>query len=77
MNEVAVGLEIGILLLRKMKIEKQLKKTFRCFLKRCLGCLTRMHRIEEELIEINKKLLELKINGNGTVEFKNLRRSSI
>lgn len=77
MSEVALGIEIGILLLRKIKIEKQLKKTFRCFLKRCLGCLYRMERIEQELHEINEKLLEMKINHNGTVEFKNMRSTRI
>ncbi len=57
MEETAI--ELGILLLRKMEIEKKLKKTFKCFLRRCFACLG-MKNIEEELKIINERLFNLK-----------------
>lgn len=58
MEETAI--ELGILLLRKMEIEKKLKKTFKCFLRRCFACLG-MKNIEEELKIINERLFDLKV----------------
>jgi len=58
MEEVAI--ELAFLLMKKFELEKQLRKTFKCFLRRCFSCLG-MKVIEEELKMINEKLFELKV----------------
>jgi len=58
MEEVAI--ELAFLLMKKFELEKQLRKTFKCFLRKCFSCLG-MKVIEEELRMINEKLFELKV----------------
>lgn len=70
MDELAV--EIGILLLKKMKIEEKMKKTFKCFLRKCFSCMG-MKSIEEELKIINKQLFDLKVPKSNNLK---LRRTS-
>ncbi len=55
-----VAIELAFLLMKKFELEKQLKKTFKCFLRKCFSCLG-MKIIEEELRMINEKLFELKV----------------
>ncbi len=55
-----IAIELALLLIRKMEIEKKMRKTVRCFLRRCFSCLG-MKNIEEELKMINDKLFDLKL----------------
>ena len=50
---------IAILLLKKYKIEKKLRQTFRCFLRRLFSCCG-MKNIENELKHLNESIEELK-----------------
>lgn len=76
-------LELAVLILKKAKIEKKLRQTFKCILRKCFTCCG-MKNIEHELIYLNDEitglnqiLFEMKISQNGNIEFKNLRRSSL
>lgn len=53
--------ELTLLLIRKLEIEKQLRKTFKCMLKKCFTCCG-MKNIENELIFLNESIKNLEIN---------------
>lgn len=53
-----VVLELAILLIRKSKIEKKLRQTFKCILRKCFTCCG-MKNIEIELQKINEAIEEL------------------
>ena len=46
---------LSILLLKKYKIEKKLRQTFRCFLRKCFSCCG-MKNIENELKHLNNEI---------------------
>ena len=48
-------LTLVVLLLKKSKIEAKLRKTFRCFLRRCFSCCG-MKNIEHELQFLNESI---------------------
>lgn len=50
---------IALLLLQKAKIEKKLRQTFKCFLRKCFSCCG-MKNIENELQFLNNSIEELK-----------------
>jgi len=50
---------IALLLLQKAKIEKKLRQTFKCFLRKCFSCCG-MKNIENELQFLNNNIEELK-----------------
>ena len=56
-------LSLAILILRKAKIEKELRKTFKCMLKKCFTCCG-LHNIENELIYLNEQIDKLSISNN-------------
>lgn len=51
-------LSLALLLIRKAKIEKKLRQTFRCFLRKCFSCCG-MKNIENELKFLNDSITEL------------------
>ncbi len=54
-------LELAYLMLRKAKIEKKLRQTFKCILRKCFSCCG-MKNIEIELQKINDAIEELNKN---------------
>lgn len=50
---------IALLILQKAKIEKKLRQTFKCFLRKCFSCCG-MKNIENELQFLNNSIEELK-----------------
>ena len=52
-------LALVVLLLKKSKIEQQLRKTFRCFLRKCFSCCG-MKNIENELKFLNESIEAIK-----------------
>lgn len=56
-------LSLAILVLRKAKIEKELRKTFKCLLKRCFTCCG-LKSIENELIYLNEQIDKLQLSNN-------------
>lgn len=50
--------ELTLLLIRKLEIEKQLRKTFKCFLKKLFTCCG-MKNIENELKYLNESIKNL------------------
>ena len=54
---------LSILLLKKYKIEKKLRQTFKCFLRKCFTCMG-MTTIEEQLKEINRTITLLQLKEN-------------
>lgn len=50
---------LSILLLKKYKIEKKLRQTFRCFLRKCFSCCG-MKNIENELQHLNESIEKLR-----------------
>ena len=50
---------IALLLLQKAKIEKKLRQSFKCFLRKCFSCCG-MKNIENELQFLNNSIEELK-----------------
>ena len=50
---------IALLILQKAKIEKKLRQTFKCFLRKCFSCCG-MKNIENELQFLNNSIDELK-----------------
>lgn len=63
-------LELAYLMLRKAKIEKKLRQTFKCILRKCFSCCG-MKNIEIELQKINEAIDDLNKNNK-----KKLVRSS-
>jgi hypothetical protein len=63
-------LELAYLMLRKAKIEKKLRQTFKCILRKLFSCCG-MKNIELELQKINEAITELNKNNK-----KKLVRSS-
>ena len=57
-------LSLAILVLKKAKIEKELRKTFKCLLKRCFTCCG-LKNIEIELIYLNEQIDKLSISNNN------------
>ncbi len=66
-------LELAYLMLRKAKIEKKLRQTFKCILRKCFSCCG-MKNIELELQMINEAIHNLQKENNKK---KMLRSSSI
>lgn len=56
-------LELAVLILKKAKIERYLRKTFRCFLRKCFSCCG-MKNIENELKYLNEAISELQQQNN-------------
>lgn len=52
-------LSLAILILQKAKIEKKLRQTFRCFLRKCFSCCG-MKNIENELHYLNESIDKIK-----------------
>ena len=50
---------LALLVLKKLKLEKKLKKTLRCMLRKCFACLG-MKAIEDQLRDINREIILLK-----------------
>jgi len=50
---------LALLVLKKLKLEKKLKKTLRCMLRKCFACLG-MKGIEDQLKDINREIILLK-----------------
>lgn len=50
---------LSILILKKYKIEKKLRKTFRCFLRKLFSCCG-MKNIENELKHLTEEIQSLK-----------------
>tara|TARA_R110000824_G_scaffold42883_4_gene125659 strand:- start:9448 stop:9678 length:231 start_codon:yes stop_codon:yes gene_type:complete len=50
---------LALLIYKKAQLEKQLKKTIKCLLRKCFKCLG-MKVIEEQLIEINEEIKQLR-----------------
>jgi hypothetical protein len=57
---------IALLLLQKAKIEKKLRQTFKCFLRKCFSCCG-MKNIENELQFLNNSIDELKSKNNKSL----------
>tara|TARA_R110002096_G_scaffold286618_1_gene480352 strand:+ start:17 stop:235 length:219 start_codon:yes stop_codon:yes gene_type:complete len=55
-------LSLAVLILRKAKIEKELRKTFKCMIKKCLTCCG-MKNIENELFFLNDQIKQLSIKN--------------
>tara|TARA_R110002153_G_scaffold166452_1_gene318960 strand:- start:72 stop:308 length:237 start_codon:yes stop_codon:yes gene_type:complete len=68
----AVLLELAILIIKKTKIEKKLRQTFKCMLRKCFTCCG-MKNIEQELIFLNEAINELK----NKIETEKQRKSSL
>ena len=58
--------QLSILVVKKLALEKKLKKTIRCLLRKCFTCMG-MTTIEEQLKEINQKITLLKISENRPI----------
>ncbi len=56
-------LSLALLILRKAKIEKELRKTVKCLIKKCFTCCA-MTNIENELIYLNEQIDKLSISTN-------------
>mgnify|MGYP003123565832 CR=1 FL=1 len=56
-------LSLALLILKKAKIEKELRKTIKCMLKKCFTCCG-MKNIEMELIYLNEQIDKLSISNN-------------
>ena len=54
------AINLAILVLKKLKLEKKLKKTLRCIILKCFKCIG-FKSIEEELHEINTQIKNLSI----------------
>lgn len=65
-------LELAYLMLRKAKIEKKLRQTFKCLLRKCFSCCG-MKNIEIELQKINEAIEQV----NNKNKKKIVRSSSI
>lgn len=61
---------LSILLLKKYKIEKKLRQTFRCFLRKLFSCCG-MKNIENELKHLNNEIECFK-NKNKNKKLKNI-----
>mgnify|MGYP003653698299 CR=1 FL=1 len=68
----SILLELAILLIKKTKIEKKLRHTFKCLLRKCFTCCG-MKNIESELIYLNEAINELK----GRFEYNQQRKLSL
>ena len=64
-----IGLEIIVLGIKKMKLEKQLNKCFTCTIRRLLSCLG-FKKIENKIKLLEDKIKELK-------QMENLNKCSI
>ena len=62
------------LLLKKAKIEDKLKKTFKCFLRKCFVCCG-MRDIEQELFNLNEEIGRLRTTPSKEVTRESIRRS--
>ena len=62
------------LLLKKAKIEDKLKKTFKCFLRKCFVCCG-MRDIEQELCNLNEEIGRLRTTPSKEVTRESIRRS--
>ena len=67
---------LSILLLKKYKIEKKLRQTFKCFLRKCFTCCG-MANIENELKHLNDAIELLKIEQLEKKSLKKFKSSSI
>jgi hypothetical protein len=54
-------ISLALLLLQKAKIEKKLRQTFKCFLRKMFSCCG-MENIENELSFLNDSINEIKRN---------------
>lgn len=54
---------LSILLLKKYKIEKKLRQTFKCFLRKLFSCCG-LKNIENELIHLNEEIQTIKQTRN-------------
>ena len=54
-------ISLALLLLQKAKIEKKLRQTFKCFLRKLFSCCG-MKNIENELIFLNESIDVIKAN---------------
>jgi hypothetical protein len=59
-------LSLAILILRKAKIEKELRKTFKCLLKKIFSCCG-LKNIENELHYLNEQIDKLSIKNQPII----------
>ena len=67
---------LSILLLKKYKIEKKLRQTFKCFLRKCFSCCG-MRNIEDELKHLTEQIDLLRETQLDKKKLKTFRSSSI
>ena len=58
---------LSILLLKKYKIEKKLRQTFKCFLRKLFSCCG-LKNIENELIHLNQEIENIKKTRNAKLD---------
>jgi len=58
---------LSILLLKKYKIEKKLRQTFKCFLRKLFSCCG-LKNIENELIHLNHEIENIKKTRNAKLD---------
>ena len=63
---------LSILLLKKYKIEKKLRQTFRCFLRKLFSCCG-MKNIENELKHLNNEIECFKKSKQFNKQLRNLK----
>ena len=67
---------LSILLLKKYKIEKKLRQTFKCFLRKCFSCCG-MRNIEDELKHLTEQIDLLRATQLDNKKLKTFKSSSI
>tara|TARA_R100001086_G_scaffold249909_2_gene191767 strand:- start:740 stop:976 length:237 start_codon:yes stop_codon:yes gene_type:complete len=58
---------LSILLLKKYKIEKKLRQTFKCFIRKLFSCCG-LKNIENELIHLNHEIENIKKTRNAKLD---------
>ena len=65
-------LELTVLIVKKIKLEKKLRQTFKCLLRKCFTCFG-MKNISNELMYLNESINELK----SRLDYTHQRRLSL
>jgi len=55
---------LAVLIIKKLEIEKKLRQTFKCFLRKCFSCCG-MKNIENELKYLNEEIGKLKSKNDN------------
>jgi hypothetical protein len=62
---------LSTLVIKKLKLEKKLRKTIKCLLRKCFSCMG-MTTIEEQLKSINEQITELSKQKKSLMQTSNI-----